>query len=150
MLDLDALAADGFGDWFAGFVDGEGCFLVYGGTAAKPEHSCRLVIEVRADERAVLEEIQSRLGIGKIQSLPKRRTPTSAPLLRWYVSSKSDCALLVTILDRFPLRAKKRADYEVWRRAVCVWLVSGRGNRNDERLAALKAELGAGRLYVAA
>jgi hypothetical protein len=151
MIDLAALEADGFGHWFAGFVDGEGCFVIFGGSpTARTDYHCRLVIEVRYDEQPILTEIQRRLGIGSIQRLPHRRAPTSAPLTRWFVRSKADCAALVEVLDRFPLRAKKARDYAVWREAVAVRQRSGRGNMNADVMAALKEELNGGRRYVAA
>lgn len=75
-----------------------------------------------------------------------------APQARWEISSKAQCARLVAVFDRYPLRAKKAADFTIWRQAVSVW-----GEINGKRcgsvrqdwteLAALASALCDGRRY---
>lgn len=116
---------DGFGHWFAGFVDGEGCFTI-------PEHKhngclyCRLRIQLRVDDRPLLEYIQEQTGLGVVRTLG-RRYGTSQLQAYWAVSRKADCLALVDLLDAYPLRSKKRYDYEVWREAVLLWNTSRQG-----------------------
>jgi hypothetical protein len=59
------------------------------------------------------------------------------------VSSKGDCLTLVGILDRFPLRAKKRRDYAIWREAVMVLAQAP----DWERMGELHEALRRGRVY---
>lgn len=115
-----------FGHWLAGFIDGEGCFRIHkekGGGY----YACHFTLKLRDDDRAILEEIVSRTGIGHLK--PDVVRGTSKPALIWVVQSKAECVKLVDLLDRFPLRAKKRRDWRIWRRAVRHWVTAPRGNR---------------------
>lgn len=103
-----------FGSWLAGFVDGEGCFTIKHHTSS---FGTQFSIELRADDAAVLEQIRDTLGIGSIH---RRDREGRSSFAAWVVSSKADCERLVAILDRFPLRSKKAADYSVWRNAVLI------------------------------
>lgn len=108
---------DGFGHWFAGFVDGEGHFDVR--HTATGSCVCRFVIGLRADDLAILEECQVRTGVGSIRI--QECKGGIQPQARWSVDRKADVLRLVAILDVYPLRAKKRNDYLLWRRAVLLW-----------------------------
>jgi hypothetical protein len=46
---------------------------------------------------------------------------------------KRECLELARLLDRFPLRARKRRDYEIWSRAVVRWAASPYDTRRDGR-----------------
>lgn len=146
---------DGFGNWFAGFVDGEGCFqiCVYGKGKSGPSYRCIFDITLRFDDAAILEELKQRTGIGSInyfQPSGKR----AARAVRWHIKNKDESLLLTRIFDRYPLRAKKARDYAIWREAVLSWHdgTKGRGLRGDssimvrcrEQLFALRRE---GRVY---
>lgn len=99
---------DGWCAWFAGFVDGEGCFRVT--KKGVPEFQ----IGLRADDRAVLENIERVLGVGHLyEYAPEGKNPT----LYYRVSGPRDCQIVLnTIGDR--LRSKKSRDYLLWRDAV--------------------------------
>lgn len=114
-LDITYVDHD-FANWLAGFIDGEGSFLI---TKTKREmnHTCAMAITLRIDDKDVLDEAHRRLGIGVIAEYPNRQCPSA----RWTVGSKLDCLKLVAILETHPLRAKKSRDFEVWKRAVWVW-----------------------------
>jgi hypothetical protein len=115
-----------FGHWLAGFIDGEGCFRVHrekGGGY----YACHFTLKLRDDDRAILEDIVARTGIGHLK--PDLVRGSSKPAVVWVVQSKAECVRLVALLDRFPLRAKKRRDYEIWRQAVAHWVTAPRGNR---------------------
>ena len=143
---------DSFGHWLAGFSDGEGCFFVtrVTSTNGNPNNrtwpNARFDIGLRADDRAILEEIRRRLGMGRIyrhNSNPQRSKEMTA--LHFSVFRIGDCLALVELFEKYPLRAKKRDQFEVWREAVRE-IAKGRG-RSDERIDELKARLTALRRY---
>lgn len=104
--------------WISGFIDGEGCFLVYVSSSRRIVQ-CRFTLQVRADDAECLRSTQRYLGgIGRISTHHSPSARRSRPLTRWSITSKQDCAALVAHLERYPLLAKKRKDFEVWKRAV--------------------------------
>jgi hypothetical protein len=115
---LADLASDGFGHWLAGFIDGEGCFVV-----SRQRGRPRFRIQVRDDDRQILEETIARTGIGRLYAIAAYRTSRSQAA--WEVGDKAGAARLCVILDRFPLRAKKRHDYALWREVVAEWQLRG-------------------------
>lgn len=116
---LDSLASDGFGHWLAGLIDGEGSFTI---SPNRPGFVCRLSISLRADDSQILYLIAERTGIGKMnaKSCSVRDGARRRPQTLWRVQTKADCGTVVSILDVFPLRAKKARDYAIWREAVMV------------------------------
>lgn len=121
----DAPAIDpGFAGWFSGFVDGEGCFHVHKKTVNGCEtYDCQFSLSLRADDKPILEESRRQLGgIGSIADRPERKDGGGKPQARWCVSSKADCQILREVLRAFPLRAKKRRDFELWSDALDAWL----------------------------
>ena len=144
---------DAFGHWFAGFIDGEGCFWIHrekGGGYYAPHFK----IKLRADDTAILDEIAEKTRIGRIFSIGASNAHgrNNRPGVVWMIQSRVDCLALIEILDRFPLRAKKARDYTIWRDAVMHWKNGKRGNRwhgprDWTQMLAFKAALEAGRAY---
>ncbi len=122
--------SDAFGHWLAGFIDGEGCFRVQKGRANGTSlyYTCQFSLKQRADDDGLLAQIVERTGIGRIRE-DGSRSGNSKPCVRWCVESKADTQALVELLDRFPLRSRKRQDYEIWREAVLFRASQQRGNR---------------------
>lgn len=115
-----------FAHWLAGFIDGEGCFRIHkekGGGY----YACHFTLKLRDDDRAILEEIVGRTGIGHLK--PDLIRGTSKPAMVWVVQSKAECVKLVALLDQYPLRAKKARDYAIWREAVAFWVAQPKGSR---------------------
>lgn len=137
----------GFAYWLAGLIDGEGHFAIKKHT--RGTHAPAFTLKMRADEMGTLEQIERTLRIGSL-SLEKRK---GNPMAKWTVQDKQGCQRLVDLLDKYPLRAKKRLDYATWREAVCEWTRRPRGNRwhggaDDERMAELRERLMRRRGYV--
>lgn len=126
---LQNLTADGFGYWLAGFVDGEGCFRIHSAPRrqAQPWYACHFQVKLRDDDTAILNECVDRTGIGKVIRMAGHKT--SKPQAMWVAWSLADCEEVVELFTRFPLRAKKRLDFEIWIRAVAVIRDTPRGNR---------------------
>ena len=106
-----------FGNWLAGFIDGEGCFQV---SYARKYWSCRFTIQLRSDDAPILEMIQSETGLGKIY--------VYEPAAVWRVTKRSDCSALVELLDEHSLRAKQTEVFKLWAIAVRGWQRSKRGD----------------------
>jgi len=139
-----------FAYWLAGFVDGEGCFRVQ--RHERGTYTCTFAIKVRRDERGTLERIQRFLGgIGHIND--GDGSGNAHPQSTYTVGDKTGCLRLVRLFDKYPLRAKKRLDYEPWAQAVVEWNNMKRGHRwtgraDWSRMADLKARVERTREYV--
>jgi DNA modification methylase len=139
----------GFAYWFTGFTDGEGCFRVQ--RHERGTYTCTFSIKVRRDERGTLERCQRALGgIGTIRG--GEGSGNAHPQVTWAVQDKAGCIRLVRLFDKYPLRAKKRLDYEPWAEAVVEWTTMQRGNRwhgqsDWSRMAELKGRVEGARAY---
>lgn len=101
-------------------------------------------IRLRDDDKAILLFLQSNLAIGRIHL--RIRESSSNPQVDWEVKSIGDCLFLVRLFDRFPLRAKKSRDFQIWREAV-LEKATGLGHYSNARLEGLKAQLERTREY---
>ena len=99
-------------------------------------------MSVRADDGDILDECHRRTGIG---TRHQYKGQSGEQVARWMIQSRPHCNTLVSLLQQYPLRAKKKDDFEVWTRAVQVQdrIRSGRADNSEviEEMAALKAEL---------
>ena len=108
-----------FGNWFAGFTDGEGCFQIVQRQPDVSRWTCTFAIGLRADDRLLLETIHDRLGMGCLVDSPRR--DATNPSCKLEVYKKADCQCLMDIFSDFPLQSKKQRDYELWGVAVTMW-----------------------------
>jgi len=116
---------DDFGHWFAGFVDGEGCF--YAGSHEQKHKKYHkyyksmtmlFVLQQRADDLPLLERIRDTLKCGGINS-GRGRTGNQMPTYRYTVGKQSDLRkIIIPLFDKFPLRSKKDRDYKCWAHIV--------------------------------
>jgi hypothetical protein len=115
---------DGFGHWLSGFADGEGCFRLLIIHNKRPNRiydvpTARFELLLRYDDEAILREIREYWGIGSLGT--RKESARSSAAARLYISSAFDLArIVVPHFHRYPLRAKKRYDFEVWRRGVAL------------------------------
>lgn len=139
---------DDFGNWLAGFADGEGSFLI---SKSSRGVFCSFRIALHHADEPILREIAGRTGLGRVivQFSPSQ----AAPRAMWTVCRKMPTRSRHSAFEQFPLRAKKRRDFEIWARAVREWdRLQVRGNQYSgmERIDysamnALRHELRAGR-----
>ena len=140
-----------FNWWLTGFIDGEGCFRIHKEKSGG-YYACHFTLKVRDDEQDILKEIVQRTGIGHLKR-DINRSGNSRPCLVWVVHSKAECIKLVDFIDRYPLRAKKRRDYAIWREAVLHWVAMKKGSRwhgprDWSTMIAFKHAIEAARIYL--
>lgn len=99
--------------------------------------SARPRTDLRAGCRAHVLALALRTGVGSLRSTRGRNG--NHPIAQWRASSLAHCQRLVRIFDRYPLRAKKARDYEIWREAV-VLLSGPRGAETEALLERLKGD----------
>ncbi|MFA5706366.1 MAG: LAGLIDADG family homing endonuclease [Candidatus Neomarinimicrobiota bacterium] len=112
-----------FGNWLAGFADGEGHFQL--GINRGRWSSIRFSIKLRADDKHILDTIQKTLGFGKVEYRKvsikaKDRITGTKPQCVFAVYGKRQCWKLMKIFDSCPLRSKKKNDYEIWKKALLI------------------------------
>lgn len=113
--------------YVVGFVDGEGCFCVSISKHAtlKRGYEVRLLfeIEVREDDQDILEMIRKTIGCGTIYRLEYERYKKWRPHVKLKVSNLRDIAgSIIPFFDRYPLQAKKRKSYEIFRTVALMML----------------------------
>lgn len=114
-LDIDP----SFGHWFAGFTDGEGCFLIQ---KKRNGYVCRFSITLRADDRKTLEHIQQELEVGSIYDIQPKNLRNPNPTCLFQTYSKGAALVVRDLFLIYPLRAKKVHDFQSWSQAVDAWL----------------------------
>lgn len=149
---------DSFGHWLAGFVDGEGCFTICrvttrkgkaAGSSVRTWPNCRFEITLRADDAAIIRTIRDTLGVGNIYAKhPSSSSRTNSRSAVVYVVHRiDDCLRIVEFFTHYPLRAKKRAQFDLWADAVHE-MAKGR-DRDDSKMVEYQLRLGGLRQYVA-
>jgi hypothetical protein len=111
------------GNWLAGLTDGEGCFVLVV-TRRGPAQQYRRVefefkISLRCDDFRALVEARRLLGCGRLMiggKFGKVGVPRF-PLATLFVNRKADVRKVIDFFNEWPLRSKKRADFEVWKAA---------------------------------
>ena len=100
-----------FIQWFIGFTDAEGCFLIQ--TKNKSEVQFCFKITLHIDDSAVLFLIKDKLGIGVV-SIKGNTCTFSIHTFQHIVD------VLLPIFDKYPLITHKQLDYRDWRIAVLL------------------------------
>lgn len=122
-------------DYITGFVDGEGCFCISISKhkTLKRRREVRLLfeIEVREDDREILQAIQSVIGCGMIYHLPYKKYERWRPHVKLKVSNIPDIVhVLIPFFDRYPLKAKKRKSYVLFREIA--FMIEAKKHLTDE------------------
>jgi hypothetical protein len=136
------------GHALAGFIEAEASFDIRPNNGGR-SWLCGMTLTQRADDADMLMDIVRVTGLGRLHQRPARRT--SHPQVCWSVKSKLECRHLVGLLERYPLRGRKRREFATWAAAVREWTESPYGASGAEshpRLGAYATELRDLRRYV--
>jgi len=110
--------------YVSGFIDGEGSFSVSIGKhktlKRRLEVRCEFEIELRADDREVLERICGTIGCGKIYDCSYERYGWYPHVKYKVTSTKEMESILFPFLDAHPLQAKKAKVYVLFRKIVLM------------------------------
>jgi hypothetical protein len=129
------------GAFLAGFAEGEASFGLAQQARGHGAHRCQFSLAVRDDDMDLVRFLADTTRVGRVVPVPARGR--SRPQAAWRVAAKSDCVRLTEILDQFPLRGRKSADYAIWRSALGWWIdgdPSARRPNRDWRVMAYLSE----------
>lgn len=112
---------DAFGHYLSGFADGEGCFMLCWDGSRKdcrPTPKAVFQIALRADDEAILDLIQSYWQCGNLHRQKRHNGKLAS---EFHVNNlRQLTAVVIPHFDRYPLRAKKRFDYAIWKQAATM------------------------------
>jgi hypothetical protein len=108
--------------YIAGFIDGEGSFWVsiYRDETMRNKIFVRaeFSIELRADDREILERIKKTLGCGKIYECNYERYGWY-PHVKYKVSRLDEISeILIPFLEKWPLQAKKAKAFHFFKKII--------------------------------
>ena len=112
--------------WYvSGFIDGEGSFSVGIGKHKTLKRGlevrCQFEIELRADDRLILERLCITFGCGRIYDCSYERYGWY-PHVKYKIGSTKEMEkVLFPFLDRYPLQAKKAKDYLLFKEVVLMY-----------------------------
>ncbi len=106
------------GSFLAGFLEGEASFQV-SKQPRKANHRCSVRVNVRDDDASLMAELREITRLGRIRRNPARGS--SAPQVCWAIDTRADSLRLSQLLERYPLRAHKAGDADLWCAAVHWW-----------------------------
>ena len=103
--------------YIVGLVDGEGCFSVSLNRkdSSKPEVRLLFEIELRADDKEILERVKRTLDCGNIYYLNYERYKKWKPHYKYKVSNIVDISTkVIPFFKKYPLQAKKKKSFEIF------------------------------------
>jgi hypothetical protein len=123
------------GDYVAGFVDGEGCFYINFRRDIRHDRKNKPVyfywkvgfaIVLRGDDKEILEKIKEVLGCGTV-------TINRNGQARLQITDINDLTKIADFFDRYPLRAKKKFDYLLWKEALLILKRNRQERKPDDK-----------------
>lgn len=125
--------------WITGFFDGECSFTVNLVKSAKYRTGwfvqLNFSIGLHKKDKAILEQIKSYLGAGKISK-------QGHEAVRLRIDSIQDFSFLIDHLEKYPLITQKRVDYLIWKQIVEIMQKKEHLTQEGlEKIVALKAGL---------
>ena len=112
--------------YLVGLVDGEGCFCVTFNRHKNNRIEVRLIfeIELREDDKEILDRVKKTLGCGNIYYLDYERYKRWKPHCKYKVSNLKDITQkVIPFFSRYPLQAKKKKSFEVFSEVASLMLL---------------------------
>ena len=113
------------GEYISGFVDGEGCFSITIGkhhtTKNRLDPRLNFEIELRGDDREILEMIAETIGCGRIYELNYDRYGWH-PHVKLKISGIKDIIeRIIPFFQKHPLYGKKKFSFEIFCQAARIF-----------------------------
>lgn len=152
-LGFDIEVPDDFGNWLAGFMDADGTFFL---RVDERSHSigCYCSIAQRDDNDAILYKIQEVLGVGHVNPCSRatqrqKGMSNAKDAMKWRVGAIGDIIhVIIPLFEKYPLRGKKKRDFELWARAARIIQTKGHLTKaGREEIMYLGQEMKDGRKY---
>src|SRR3989344_4359281 len=115
------------GDYVAGFIDGEGCFfLTYRketkrtrpGNPTYFRWSAGFAMTLREDDVEILKQIRNTLECGNVYFLNSKDKRVGKQAYLGIQNIDDAHNKILPFFKKFPLRAKKRYDFELWTKSL--------------------------------
>ena|SRR5579872_1155837 len=103
--------------YLVGLVDGEGCLCVSFNKHKNNRLEVRLLfeIELREDDKEILERVQTTLSCGNIYHLDYEKYKKWRPHYKYKVSNFKDIKeKIIPFFQKYPLQAKKKQSFELF------------------------------------
>jgi hypothetical protein len=109
-----------FANYIVGQADADSSFVIGIQHYRGPRHGLKVLplwVIAKNGEETLLRQIRDFLGVGRIHQYLGKSKP-------YYVSFQvagRDCLKIVEFFEKFPLRSKKKIEYEIWKKAVEIY-----------------------------
>jgi hypothetical protein len=130
--------------YVTGFTDGEGCYFIgiHSDSNYKTGYRVKASFQIGLHEKdlALLEQIQSFFGVGKITKL-------GAESVQFRVTALEDLNVIVNHFDHYPLLTRKQSDYLLFKEVINL-MKEGKHLTLDglNKIISIKATLNSGEL----
>ena len=103
-------------EYIVGFVDGEGCFsITINNHIGRKEVRLIFEIEMREDDKEILERVRKTLNCGHLYYLQYERYKKWRPHYKYKVSNFTDISKkIIPFFRKYPLQAKKKYSFEAF------------------------------------
>lgn len=124
-------------NWIVGLVDGEGSFTIQFqnfpamrlGFEARPI----FIVNLDSKDREILELMRDFFGFGVVKTYERGGDYKGIGKACYYkVTNLKDCLEIMKFFRKYPLRSKKRKDFEMW--CECLFMIIDKKHLNKEGL----------------
>lgn len=138
--------------YLTGLVDGEGCFCVSFNKHGDNRTEVRLLfeIELREDDKEILERVKKTLGCGNIYYLKYERYKKWRPHYKYKVSNLKDISeKIIPFFQKYPLQAKKKHSFTIFTKVAGLMKEKRHLNKQGiEEIRGIRDSLDAGNPHV--
>jgi hypothetical protein len=135
------ISDEGFGDWLAGFTDGEGCFGIYCYRnrleSLADMLSFYFMIKVCNRDADVINKIKEYLKIGQVRDVnldnERKAGINCRDEIKYQCRNIDELPCVAKVFSKYCLRSKKAEDFVLWKKALDIQIdcVRLKGHKNS-------------------